>query len=105
MSNGKLEKLTFEKAVAIGELIRPVAFMKGEDVELLSPDAISKKLGIHLTSVKRWIAESVFVDYMPTPAFYTYEFKRYDAEPIEILAYYVHSRLSVTWEKSPEKEV
>lgn len=85
-------------------MIRPVEYLKGEDVEMPSVDDISKELGIHLTSVKRWIAESVFVPYFPTPAFFTHKFKRSDAEPIEVLAYYVHSRLSETWIRSDKAD-
>ena len=104
MSVEKLEKLTFKKAVAIGERIRPLAYLSGEDVELPSVNDISKELGIHLTSVKRWIAEAVFVASMPTPVFRTHKFVPSEAEPIEVLAFYIYSRLGETWMRSSAAE-
>ena len=90
------ETLTFEVAVKLGKLICPASFELGESPDLLSVDEISKSLGIHLNSVKRWIAESVFVEYMPIKTFIKDEFSRHDGlEPTEILAFYVFCRLGV----------
>ena len=62
MSN---ENLTFKIAVKLGKLICPAEFELMETPEVLSVEKISRELGIHLNSVKRWIAESVFVADMP----------------------------------------
>ena len=90
------ENLTFEVAVALGKLICPAAFESMQSSELLSVEKISKEMGIHLNSVKRWIAESVFVGDMPVKMLTTDEFSSDDGfEPIEVLAFYVCCRLGV----------
>ena len=91
------EKLTFETAVALGKLVCPASFELGESLETLSVDEISKELGIHLNTVKRWIAESVFVAGMPVKALITEDFSPDDGlgSPMEVLAFYVFCRLAV----------
>ena len=93
MSN---ENLTFKIAVKLGKLICPAAFELEKSSEILSVEKISKELGIHLNTVKRWIAESVFVVDMPVKALVTDEFSPDDDfDPIEVLAFYVYCRLGV----------
>ena len=93
MSN---ENLTFEVAVALGKLICPASFELVESPEVFSVEKISRELGIHLNSVKRWIAESVFVADMPVKMLVTDEFSADDDfAPLEVLAFYVSCRLGV----------
>ena len=96
MSN---ENLTFKIAVKLGKLICPAEFELMETPEVLSVEKISRELGIHLNSVKRWIAESVFVADMPVKMLTTDEFSPDDGfEPVEVLAFYVSCRLGVRWQ-------
>ena len=89
-----IENLTFEIAIKLGKLICPAAVESMQESELLSVEKISKELGIHLNSVKRWIAESFFVADMPVKMLTTDEFSADDGfEPIEVLAFYVGCRL------------
>ena len=97
-----VEVLTFEKAVAIGKMVCPPDWELGKVEDVPSVEQISKELGIHLSTVKRWIAESVFVDWMPQKAIITDNFCQSDGEPMEVLAFYLQSRLSQTWLRSSE---
>lgn len=90
------EKLTFKTATAIGKLICPESFERMRSPEPLTVEEISAELGIHLNTVKRWIAECVFVPSMPVKALIADEFSPADdSEPIEVLAFYVFCRLAV----------
>ena len=90
------EMLSLRTAVALGKLICPVAFELGQSPELLTVEEISSELGIHLNTVKRWIAESVFVAGMPVKTLVTEDFSSDDGlEPMEVLAFYVFCRLAV----------
>ena len=90
------EMLTLKTAVKLGKLICPAEFELRQSLELLTVEEISSELGIHLNTVKRWIAECVFVPGMPVKAFITDDFRPdEDFEPIEVLAFYVFCRLAV----------
>ena len=92
----KVAELDFKTAVKLGKLICPEDYELMTDSECLSVDEISKELGIHKNTIKRWIAESVFVDWVPRRAFVTTEFTEGDVEPYEALGYYVGARLYST---------
>ena len=63
-----------------------------KSLDLLTVEEISTELGIHLNSVKRWIAEAVFVEDLPVKTFITKDFSRDDGfEPLAVLAFYVFS--------------
>ena len=90
------ENLTFETAVALGKLICPAEFELVDSSVSLPVEKISKELGIHLNTIKRWIAESVFVEKMAVKMLVPEEFSPDDGfEPIEVLAFYVYCRLGV----------
>ena len=95
-----VEKLTFETAVALGKLICPPELEFLQKVDVLPVADISKELGIHLNSIKRWIAESVFIEDMPVKWKVSEEFDVNDGEPLEILAFYVCSRLGFEYQKT-----
>ena len=90
------EKLTFEIADKLGKLLYPIDVERILTGDVLSVSGISAELGIHLNTIKRWIAESVFVDGFPTKFILTENFSEEDGELLEILAFYVRGRLSVT---------
>lgn len=99
------EILTFKTAVKLGKLICPPAYESWKSLDLLTVEEISAELGIHLNSVKRWIAESVFVEDLPVKALTTDDFKRDDGfEPIEVLAFYVFCRLAVKYQHTEHPE-
>ena len=90
------EKLNFETAVKLGKLVCPPEYESRRSPDPLSVEEISNELGIHLNTVKRWIAECVFVPGMPVKAFITEDFSPDESfEPIEVLAFYVFCRLAV----------
>ena len=88
------EKLNFKTAIKIGKLVCPHEFEAGRLPEPLTVEEISAEVGIHLNTVKRWLAECVFVPSMPVKALVTDEF-RSDDEPLGVLAFYVFCRLAV----------
>ena len=93
-----VKKLTFEQAVAIGKMVCPPKWELGEVSHVPSLENISNQLGIRLNTLKRWIAESVFVEELPQKAIITEDFQESDGwEPLEILAFYVWARLGVRW--------
>ena len=94
MKNEKVMQLDFSTAVKIGKLVSPADWELWKTEKLMSVEQIAKHLGLHLNSVKRFIAESVCVETLPVKRFITDDFCESDGEPLEILAYYVWSRLS-----------
>ena len=50
--------------------------------------------------MKCWIAESVFVDSVPAKALVYKAFEVSDGEPLEILAFYVYSRLGFKFQET-----
>ena len=72
------EKLTFETAVALGKMICPAEFELRRSLDVLSIEEISSKLGIHLNTVKKWIAEAVFVADLPVKMLITEDFSSDD---------------------------
>ena len=95
------EILTFETAVALGKLICPPAFESRQSLVLLTVEEISNELGIHLNTVKRWIAESVFVPSLPVKTLIAEDFSPDDGlDPMEVLAFYVFCRLGVKYQQT-----
>lgn len=96
-----VEKLTFETAVALGKRICPPEWELFKVDDLLSVNGISEELGIHLSTIKRWIAEAVFVEEVPAKILISEDFEEEDGwEPLEVLAFYVQARLSCMWRRS-----
>ena len=95
MSN---EVLTHDIAVLIGKLIYPADFEQGKSEKISSVEEISQALGIHLNTVKRWIAEAVFVERIAVKTLTTDDFSEDDGEPLELLAHslYLSLRCSVS---------
>ena len=99
------EILTFKTAVKLGKLICPPAYESGKSLDLLTVEEISTELGIHLNSVKRWIAEAVFVEDLPVKTLITEDFSRGDGwEPLEVLAFYIFCRLAVKYQHTEHPE-
>ena len=77
-------------------MVCPPDFESRRSPELLTVEEISSELGIHLNSVKRWLAECLFVEDMPVKAFVSEDFRADEgAEPLGVLAFYAFCRLSV----------
>ena len=91
----RIPDLDFKNAIAIGKLLCPPEMeMMEQDCEILSAKKIARQLGLNMSPVKRWISEAVFVKEIPQKPMVKEDFEESDAEPLEILAFYVHSRLA-----------
>lgn len=78
MSN---EVLTHDMAVLIRKLICPADFEHGKSEKISSVEEISQALGIRLNTVKRWIAEAVFVKRIAVKTLITDDFSEDNGEP------------------------
>ena len=98
MSN---EVLTQDMAVLIAKLICPADFEHGKSEKISSVEEISQALDIRLNTVKRGIAEAVFVARIAVKTRITDGFSEDDGwVPLEILARSLYCRLGVRFQEA-----
>lgn len=68
--------------------------------KISSVEEISQALGIRLNTVKRWIAEAVFVERITVKMQITDDFSEDDGESLEILAHSLYCRLGVRFQEA-----